>query len=441
MTAPRTLLLTLALAALAGCGGSGKSTKSSSAATSAPATSATPAASPAPVASPAPAASPVSSGAVAAPSSSVGSGVAPAVALSLASVDPVHGPLDGGTQVIVRGAGFLAPGAGETLVLFGEQAVRATPTSDTELRLSAPAGAAAGAADLWVINERAAAKLASAWTFDARPPRLRFVPAVGHYELGFSGTRITLSLEHAPPLVLTPTVTFGGTPATAVALIDSHTLLAEVPQGAAAGLQDVVVDIAGIAVTAAGFRVQDPLAYGDVIVNELCAHPGGYDHNHDDVGDSKADEFVELVNTTNRPVDLTYLTIYDGAGRERHRFLNPTTLPPGGSIVVFGGGNPDGFAARHETGSAQTATADELALNNNADSIELRTLPGLNPVGTTIFKVEYDNPPSGPSFVNKNDGQRISANPATTADYEDHSAAPGAQGVATPGLRKDGSKF
>jgi len=217
--------------------------------------------------------------------------------------------------------------------------------------------------------------------------------------------------------------------------------VAEVPQGVAPGQVDVEVTEGSLAVKLPGFLVQDQLSYGDLTINELCPHPGGIDANQDGVGDSKADEFVEIVNTTTHPIDLTYLTIWDGAQRERHRFLNPTTLPPGGAIAVFGGGTAHGFAPAHHSGSAQQATADELALNNSGDTIEIRTQPGLSAVGQTIFRVDYTNPPTGSSLVNRNDGQAILANPATNADYVDHVTLPNAPRGFSPSRRVDGSPF
>ena len=76
-------------------------------------------------------------------------------------------------------------------------------------------------------------------------------------------------------------------------------------------------------------------------------------------------------------------------------------------------------------------------------AVELRTLPGANlsGVGATIFRVDYKTAPAGSSFVNANDGQKITANPATNADYLDHAKAPGAKGLFSPGVRSDGSGF
>lgn len=445
MSAPRwmtfTLVLTASIAAV-GCGGSkSRSSSGSTVASSTSATNSTPTTSSSanPTSGAPTLAAPVGSGSVAA-SGSAASAAAPQVA----SLSPQSGPVDGGTPVTITGANFMAAGVGETLVVFGTQAVRVTPISDSEIQVTAPRGTSAQAEDVRVVNDLGVAKVGAAFTYTPRPAVLEFFPPVGYHSIGTGGTRITIDLKGYPPLTPNATVSFGTIAATAIAFVDSDTLTAEVPQGSTPGQVDITVDQSGVAVSAPDFKVQDTPAYGDLIVNEFCAHPGGLDFNRDAYGDSKADEFVEIVNTTNEWIDLTYLTIWDGADRERHRFLNPTVLPPGGAIVVFGSGTPDGFAPRNESGHAQQAVADELALNNNGDAIEIRTMPELNPVGVTIFRVEYTAPPSGSSFVNRNDGQKITANPASSADYEDHKGATGTSAKtleASPGVRKDGSKF
>lgn len=442
MSAPRWMTLTLVFASIAavGCGGSKSSSKSGStvaSSTSATTGNASSSSSAAP-SSGAPTAT-LGSGSLA-----VGGSAALAAAPQVAAINPQSGPVDGGTPVTITGAGFMASGVGETLVVFGTQAVRVTPVSDSEIQVSAPRGTTPQAEDVRVINDLGVGKLGAAFTYTPRPPALEFFPPVGYHSIGTGGTKITIDLKGYQPLTPSATVSFGTIAATAVAFVDSDTLIAEVPQGSNPGLVDITVDQGGVAISAPDFKVQDTPAYGDLIVNEFCAHPGGLDFNRDAYGDSKADEFVEIVNTTNEWIDLTYLTIWDGADRERHRFLNPTVLPPGGAIVVFGSGTPDGFSPRHESGQAQQAVADELALNNSDDAIEIRTMPELNPVGVTIFRVEYTGPPSGSSFVNKNDGQKITANPASSADYEDHKSAAGTSAKtleASPGFRKDGTKF
>ena len=362
---------------------------------------------------------------------------------TLSAVTPSHDTLAGGTILAVAGQGFAAQGAGTTLVLFGATAVPATVASDSELKVTLPAAAAAGPVDVRVVNDLGTAVLAGGFTYDPAAPALAFSPAVGHDELGFDGTKITLTLTNFPPLTPAATVAFGSGAGRNVAFIDSATILAEVPQGAQAGTVAITVTQGTDVATAPGFVIQGALNYGDLIVNEFCPNPAGCDNNRDGTVNTSTDEFVEIVNTTAAPVDLSYLTLHDSSTIERHRFTNPTTLPAGGAIVVFGAGTPTGFARLHATGSACCATSGDLGLNNTGDTVEIRTLPGasLSGVGTTIFKVVYTTAPTGPSLTNKVDGQKITSNPATNADYVDHSTVPGSVGKSSPGVKADGTSF
>ncbi len=348
--------------------------------------------------------------------------------------------MDGGTPLTVTGSGFAA--AGETIVMFGTQGVSVVPTSDTRIDLTVPSSQVAGTVDVRVVNANGSGLLARGFDYTQRAPSLTFKPGVGHYELGLKGTRITLTFQSFAAVTSSTTVSFGATAASSVTFVDSRTLIAEVPAGVTTGTLAISATEQGRTVTSQPtFLAQGNLAYGDLTVNEFCAWPGGIDTNGDGAGDSSADEFVELINTTPDPIDLSYLVMLDSTGKERHRFPNPTTVPAGGVIVVFGAGTPMGFKPAHESPSAQAAVHGTLALNNNGDTIELRTLPRGNPSGTTIFMVQYTSPPGGGSFNNPNDGKRMTSNPATSADYIIHSHVPGAVGTVSPGKRVDGSDF
>jgi hypothetical protein len=413
--------------ALLGCGNASSGKKSTTAASTTTTTTTTPAATSAPTTSASatpPAIMPV---ATATPAAS---------GLKISSVSPNHG--GAGTTVRVSGKGFKAAGAGQTLVFFGTSGALATAVSDTELLATVAAATSAGPVTVRVASDLGIAALASGFAYDARAPRLAFDPAVGHEEVGFGGTRITLRVADFVPLGAGAKVRFGTVDATKVALVDSSTLVAEVPTGVAPGRVALTIEQGTDGVTAADFLVQGALHYGDLTINEFCPHPGGADCNNDGTRASNADEFVEIVNVTKDPIDLSWLTLRDENG-ERHRFPNPTTLAPGKAIVVFGGGT------MHELPSTgQAASIGELGLNNTADTIEIRTLPGIRPsgVGETLFRVDYKNPPSAGSLTNPVDGARITKNPATSADYVDHAKTPTPQGAPySPGCKADGSRF
>lgn len=365
---------------------------------------------------------------------------------------PASGPLDGGTPVVISGSNFAKSNAGQTLVLFGNTAVAVTPASDTELHVTAPAHTQPGAVDVRVVNDLGVATRAGAFTYAPRGPSLAFVPGVGSSDLATQrGTRIRLSVKGLPPLTAAVTVAFGGTAATELTVVDAETVVAEVPYGLPPGSTAITVTEGGVAATAQGFRVQGTLAYGDLTINEVLFDPGSTDPNNDGVpsaGNNQSDEFIELVNTTANPVDLTFVVLCDQSGQNQsnpiHMFPNPTTLPPGGAIVVFAGGTPLEFAARHASGHAQASTHGALNLSNSNTTVEILSLEDRSvfPV-VLVFRAELSTPGAGISLVNRNDGQRITSNPARAADYEAHPARPHGQGTVrhSAGVKKDGAPF
>jgi hypothetical protein len=114
-----------------------------------------------------------------------------------------------------------------------------------------------------------------------------------------------------------------------------------------------------VTVTAAGSAVA---------INELLADPPAGldgDANGDGVRDTADDEFVEIVNRSASPVDLTGWEIRD-ATSTRHVFPSGPVLQAGEMYVVFGGGTPSGIPA-----GTETASTGGLSLNNTADSVQL----------------------------------------------------------------------
>ena len=109
-----------------------------------------------------------------------------------------------------------------------------------------------------------------------------------------------------------------------------------------------------------------------LVINEILAFPPllGGDANGDGVLDPQTDEFIEVVNTTLSVVDLGGWQLGDALSI-RHIFPPGTRLSPGGAIVVFGGGTPQGIFG----GSlVQIATSGQLGLDNSSDSIRLLDL-------------------------------------------------------------------
>ena len=110
------------------------------------------------------------------------------------------------------------------------------------------------------------------------------------------------------------------------------------------------------------------------IINEINADPDTNlgDANGDGTANFSDDEFVELVNVSGGAVDISGWTLSDGAGL-RHAFEAGTVVPDGCSVVVFGGGSPDGVFGN---GIVQTASTGALGLNNSRIASSARDSDG-----------------------------------------------------------------
>ncbi len=169
------------------------------------------------------------------------------------------------------------------------------------------------------------------------------------------------------------------------------------------------------------------VANGQLIINEIHADPANGlagDTNNDGTRDTSQDEFIEIFNNGNNPVNLSGWRIRDNANANRHQFPNGTVIPSGGTIVVFGGGNPQGLF----NGSLiQTASSGALGLNNNGDRVSL-----LNSSGNTITSYQYSGSQGG-------DNQSITRSPDVTGSFTKHLSLGGLR--YSPGSRTNGSAF
>jgi hypothetical protein len=117
---------------------------------------------------------------------------------------------------------------------------------------------------------------------------------------------------------------------------------------------------------------------GALMINEILADPPvGYDASGDGVASTTGDEFVELINTGGTALDLAGATISDSVG-VRVTLPAGTLLPPGGVLVVFGGG-----AVGPGLAGVQTVSLGTLALNNTGDRVTIAQ------AGTTLATASY----------------------------------------------------
>lgn len=115
--------------------------------------------------------------------------------------------------------------------------------------------------------------------------------------------------------------------------------------------------------------IKDPL-----VINEYLADPpegAAGDANADGTRSSSQDEFIEIVNRTSAPMDISGYKLFD-SDAVRHVFANGTIIPPKEAVVVFGGGSPAGrFGNAAENKLVFAASTGGLSLANTGDAIRL----------------------------------------------------------------------
>lgn len=162
------------------------------------------------------------------------------------------------------------------------------------------------------------------------------------------------------------------------------------------------------------------------------------DANRDGVRDASDDEFIELLNNTAQPVDISGVIIAD-ATSNRYTFPAGTILPAGRSLIVFGGGSAN--ASDPAFGGSVIATANSLGLNDTADAVHLK----LPVAGTEVSLATVSFGASGPTPAPSN--QSLTRTPDAEinqggGDFAAHLNAAEAFGrVFSPGTRAGGTPF
>jgi uncharacterized protein YjdB len=225
-----------------------------------------------------------------------------------------------------------------------------------------------------------------------------------------------------------PTATFTWTSSnTAVATVDSNGLALGAGIGTAIITATTSDGIGGTINAQASLTVRVPL-----VLNELLADPPdglAGDSNRDGVRDSDNDEFVEVVNNSNAPVDVSGVVIAD-ATANRFTFAPGTTLAPGRAALIFGGGTPN--LNDPNFGGALVLTTASLSLNNTADTVTVKlTVAGSDVViDTFTYGAEADT------------NQSLTRSPDLSGAFTRHTLAPNSDGrTFSAGTRIDGTPF
>ena len=182
-------------------------------------------------------------------------------------------------------------------------------------------------------------------------------------------------------------------------------------------------------------------ALRDIVINEILADPPdglAGDANHDGIRDTADDEFIELVNSTTRDLDLSGYqlqtrTLTSITDTLRHRFASGTILPAGTALVIFGGGSPDTSNPLFGSSQIQKASTGGLSLTNSGAVVTLR-----NHAGEIVTSVSY-----GSALGLRGDlNQSLTRAPDITGTLSLHSTATGSENRNfSPGTKVDGSPF
>lgn len=263
-----------------------------------------------------------------------------------------------------------------------------------------------------------------------RVTRVEVAPAVATINRG--GTQQFTATAFDPNNQVVPSATFTWTSSDpTIATVDGNGLATGTGIGTVTITASAPDGLGGTTSGQATLNVQIPL-----IINEILADPPGTaatdlqgDANRDGVRDGDDDEFVELVNNSNAPVDISNVVIAD-ATNTRFTFPANTILAAGRAVIVFGGGTPP--VNDPAFGGALIFTTSSLGLGNTGDTVTIRILlAGTNVViDTKTYGAEGDN------------SQSLTRSPDITGAFVQHTAAANSDGrVFSPGTRVDGTPF
>lgn len=174
------------------------------------------------------------------------------------------------------------------------------------------------------------------------------------------------------------------------------------------------------------------LSFGQLIINEVLYDPSNTaldgDANGDGVYDQEEDSFIEFYNSGTTNLDVSGYQIFDdtAATTPVYTVAPGTLIPPGGVMVVFGGGTPTGNFGGAVVLAADTAV-NGLSLNNSGEVIEIQD-------ASNNVLLTYDT-----DILSNNPNESYTRNPDITGAFEQHND--NTIYLFSPGLRIDSTAF
>ncbi|MFZ6051831.1 lamin tail domain-containing protein [Halocola ammonii] len=172
-------------------------------------------------------------------------------------------------------------------------------------------------------------------------------------------------------------------------------------------------------------------SFGQLVINEVLYDPSNEaldgDANGDGAYDQEEDTFIEFINTGTTNFNASGYEIWDDLAEGEPKYVIPdeTWIPPGGALVVFGGGTLTG-----DFGGAvllTTENADGLNFNNSGEVIVIR-----DNEGNEILTFDSD-------ALSNNPNESYTRNPDITGDFEQH--GDNTPILFSPGTMIDGTPF
>ena len=170
---------------------------------------------------------------------------------------------------------------------------------------------------------------------------------------------------------------------------------------------------------------------GQLIINEVLYDPSNDmlegDANGDGTYDQEEDSFIEFYNTSTTNFDASGYQIWDDTTNGQLRYVIPqgTWVPPGGALVVFGGGTLTGSFGNAVV--LKTDSAAGMNLNNSGEVIVIK-----DPNGQTVLTFDSD-------ALSNNPNESYTRNPDITGLFEQH--ADNTPILFSPGTKIDGTPF
>lgn len=183
-----------------------------------------------------------------------------------------------------------------------------------------------------------------------------------------------------------------------------------------------------------GLNIEDDDAPPSInlILNEILYDPSNTglegDANGDGVYAQNQDEFIELINNSSKPVDLSGFKVFDASGlaanNPNHTIPAGTIIQPQKALLIFGGGTPTGTFGG---ATIQKSTSGDMNLNNAGDMLTIQ-----DAAGNTI--ISFDITP-----LSDNPNESYTRNPDILGNFEQHTVSTTKK--FSPGTKINGDPF